>query len=112
MNTQIAYAPTDPEPTRPTLGDLLRAVEALHRGHLNAPESEFEGLAMRVVRLAEDLEHMTGWVEGAEVYETAPATAYDRALGDLFEIAQHDIRQGNASAAVTVAVRNVSEASR
>lgn len=112
MNTQIAYTRPDPEVERPTLGDLMRAVAALRRGSLNAPESEFEGLAMAVVRLAEDLEHMTGYVDGGEVYETAPATAYDRALGDLFEIAQHDIRQGKASASLTVAVRNVKEASR
>ena len=112
MNTQIGYAPPDAEVEHASLGDLLRAVEALCRGALNAPEADFEGLAMKVVGLAEDLEHMTGYVDAGEVYETAPATAYDRALGDLYEIAQHDIRQGKASAAVAVAVRNVSEATR
>jgi hypothetical protein len=112
MNTAIDFHRPAADPEHASLGDLLRAVEALRRGSLNAPESEFEGLAMAVVRLAEDLEHMTGYVDGGEVYETAPATAYDRALGDLYEIAQHDIRQGHASPAVTVAVRNVKEAAR
>ncbi|MDR7385246.1 hypothetical protein [Promicromonospora iranensis] len=112
MNTQIGYAPPNAEVEHPTLGDLIRAVEKLSREAFNGTEATFRKSALAAASIGEHLEHMTGYVDAGEVYETAPATAYDRALGDLFEIAQHDIRQGNASTALTVAVRNVSEASR
>lgn len=112
MNTQPAYAPPNAELDRPTLGDLLRAVEALRRGALNAPEAEFEPLAMRVVQLAEDLEHMTGYWDGAEVYETPPATARDKALENLLEVADRNVKRALGDGQLRIAVRDVKEATR
>lgn len=69
MNTAVDFSRADTERERATLGDLMRAVETMRVRALGATDAEFQHLAMVVVGLAEDMEHMSGLVDGGEVYD-------------------------------------------